>query len=201
MICWLVQKEISKYLFPYLSVVKHTANIYNISWKLWFASLYVFFTTKKNPLYSSFVMVIIWTNTIICDSHAIMWLPWYWMQSHFDIWLTAQMAFGLLFPAEFEVIEVLLNSSEGNQAENTHLKWKGQRKKMYKLENNGGRKKCKCEIIYKIAKLSIDFLSDYQLQICLASELSQVNNFYSLNKMFPGEDSILVWNQVVPQPQ
>lgn len=44
------------------------------------------------------------------------------MQSCFDIWLTAQMAFGLLFPLEFEVVEVLLNSSEGNQAENTHLK-------------------------------------------------------------------------------
>lgn len=37
------------------------------------------------------------------------------------------MAFGLHFPVEFEVMEVTLNSSEGNHAENTHNKKKAQK--------------------------------------------------------------------------
>lgn len=127
-----------------------------------------------------------------------MWLPWYWMQSRFDIWLTAQMAFGLLFPVEFEVIEVILNSSEGNQAENIHLKWKGKRESVY--IGKQWREKKTYKKVYKIVKWSIAFLYDHQLQICLVSEIFQVNSFYSLNKFFPGEDVILVWNQVPPQP-
>lgn len=39
-------------------------------------------------------------------------------------------------------IEVVLNGSEGNQAENTHLKWKDQRN-LCKLKNNGGGGKAK----------------------------------------------------------
>lgn len=48
---------------------------------------------------------------------------------------------------------------------------------MYKLENNGGGGERICKKVHKIAKWSVDFLYDFQLQICLASEIFQVNNF------------------------
>lgn len=58
------------------------------------------------------------------------------------------MAFGLHFPVEFEVMEVTLNSSEGNHAENTHNKKKPRNNvKIGKY----WREKSICKIIWKIS--------------------------------------------------
>lgn len=68
----------------YFSVVKHSANTYNNSWKLYFFSLYIYMYNKKNwSPYPNFVTLIIWTNT--CDFHVITGLPLYCMESSLDI--------------------------------------------------------------------------------------------------------------------
>lgn len=78
------------------------------------------------------------------------------------------------------------------------FKMKRQKRKCIHWKTMEGEKRT-YKIVYKVVKWSIAFLYDHQLQICLVSEIFQVNSFYSLNKFFAGEDVILVWNQVPPQ--